>query len=148
MKILVVNSITFKIPILTTIDSILLLYDSSQNRNFKCIKSCYQYLHLGILIVIEFIICIFILFNYPFETHTKKQDQTRLWQTCDKVVYKQHGNDKVVTTLWKKMLRSDNIVTILWQGSTSNITMTNTTLYPVKIINPTIKYGYFEYEDI
>jgi len=37
---------TFKIPILTATNCILLLYDSSQNRDLKCNRIHYQYLHL------------------------------------------------------------------------------------------------------
>jgi len=47
MKILVMNSITFKIPILTANNCILPLYDSSKNNSdLKCNKIYYQYLDL------------------------------------------------------------------------------------------------------
>jgi len=46
MKILIMNSIIFKIRILTVTNSILLLYDNSQNRDLKCNRTHYQYLHL------------------------------------------------------------------------------------------------------
>jgi len=37
--------------------------------------------------------------NFPYKKTRSHKVVTDLWQGCDKVVYKQHGNDKVVTTL-------------------------------------------------
>jgi len=46
MKIVVTNSITFKIPILTVTNCILLLHDSSQIKDLKCNRIHYQYIRL------------------------------------------------------------------------------------------------------
>jgi len=61
MTILVMNPITFKIPILTATNTLVPLYISSQNRDLKCNRIHYQY-----LILFKFLWSLFTFLKFKF----------------------------------------------------------------------------------